>query len=402
MIHSFRPYFDRHEVWAVLLGSGGRAEFERAVAERVGASYGVAFSYGRSAIIAILKALDLNSAEVVLPAYTCKVVAEGVVVSGNLPVFVDIDLSDYNMDIVEMERALSHRTRAIVATDMYGYPADIAAIRAMVGDERVVIIEDAAHLGPVPLAGEAERRADVTVFSFSPGKQLYSIAGGVAVTDRGDLYEKIKTFRDREMNRIPRKALAKRVGRLVTGYMMLNAQLFEGWKKINETNIAARARDTLDLTSTAMPSDYEAALTDFQGRLGLAQLRKFDCVRFRSGVLGEFYDRQLGDTPGITLPPARSGVVRAPYTILVERRDEVRFCQRMLAQGVEVGTSFDYVLPQMEPYRRFAKGSYPRAGRVAREVVNVPSYASLSAKSARHIAESMRRILAVPVLGWAR
>ncbi len=402
MIHAFQPTFDWHEIWAVLQGRGGRNEFESAVAKRVGARYSVAFAYGRSAVVAILKAWNLDQAEIILPAYTCEVVAEAVVVSNNRPVFVDIGSTDYNMDLEAIRSVLTPRTRAIIATDLYGYPAHIRAVREIAGDGRILIIDDAANLGPVPLPREAERRADATLFSFSAGKHMYAVSGGVVVTDRFDLYEKIKAYREREMFGLPRKVLAKRLARLATGYMMLNAPLFAVWKGFNESSIMLRARSTLDLVHVSMPSDYATAFADLQGRVGMAQLRKFDSIRARSRDLAEYYDRELSDVPGIILPPARSGVICRPYTVLVERRDELGFRERMLDQGIEVGTSFDYVLPIKEQYRRYANGDYPRAQRVAREVVNLPNYASLSGAGARRVVDSTRRALAVTRQGEER
>jgi len=394
MIHPYRPNLDWHEVLAVLRPGAGRSELESAMAARVGAHYGIAFAYGRSSIVAACKALGITDKEVVMPAYTCRVVAEAVVVSGNRPVFVDIDLADYNMDVSAMKDVLTSQTRAIIATHLYGYPADVAAIRAAAGDDRILIIEDASLLGPLkPGQGGNGLLGDMTIFSFSPGKHLYAVQGGVAVTNSADLYEKLKAYRDREMNSLPWKVWARRLARLVTGYMMLNGFLFESWSRINQTGPAQRARDQLGLTQIDMPGDYATAFADSHGRVGLAQLQKFDFILARHRAWAEFYDRELRNVPGISLAPIIAGATYMPYTLRVERRDEIGFCQRMHTKGVKVATSFDYVLPYVKPYRPYAQRTYLRAEQAAREVVNLPNYAGLSATSARHIVESVRRSL---------
>lgn len=395
MIHPFRPTFDWRELLAVLRPGPGRIEFEAAVAAYVGARYGIAFAYGRSGMVAACKALGLTQAEVIVPAFTCHVVAEAVVVSGNKPVFVDIDSADYNMDICAMKQALTPHTRAIIATHMYGYPADIATIRATVGDDRIVIIEDAALLGPVNFgSGGTDLRGDIAIFSFGPRKHLYTIQGGVVVTNSAELYEKIKAYRDREMNRLPWKVWARRLARLINGYLMLNAPLLEVLDWLHHTGPMQRVRGKLGLAQADMPNDYATAFADFQGRMGLAQLRKFDFVLARHRAWAEFYNRELRDIPGIRLPPIVAGATYTPYTPRIERRDEIGFCQRMRAQGIEVITSFDYVLPYMKQYRPYAKGEYPQAEQAAREVVNLPNYPGLSATNARYIVESVRRSLA--------
>ena len=394
MIHQYRPNFDWHEFLAVLCPGAGRDKFESALAARMGARYGIAFAYGRSGIIAACKALGLNQAEVIVPAYTCRVVAEAVVVSGNKPVFVDIDLGDYNMDLKALKNALTAQTRAIIATPLYGYPAQAEAIRAMAGDNRIALIQDAAMLGPLSAdSGAAGLRSDVMILSFGPGKHLYTVQGGVLLTDSADLYEKIKAYRDREMSGLSWKVWARRLARLVTGYIMLSGSMFEMWNRLNETGPMQRARGKLGLTRISMPGDYAMAFADFQGRVGLAQLRKFDFILARHRAWAEFYDRELRGLPGISPAPMLAGATYSHYTLLVERRDERGFRQRMRARGIEVGAAFDYALPALSPYRPYAQGTYPRAEQAARQVVNLPNYAGLSAAGARHIAESTRRSL---------
>jgi perosamine synthetase len=399
MIHPYRPNLDWSELLEVLRLGAGRSKFESALAAHVGARYGVVFAYGRSGIIAACKALDLTQAEVIMPAYTCRVVAEAVVTSGNRPVFVDIDFADYNMNIRAMKDALTSRTRAIIATHMYGYPADVEAIRAMVGDDRSVIIEDAALLGPLNAgSGGVGLRGDIAVFSFGHGKHLYTVDGGGVVTNSAVLYEKLKAYRDKEMNGLPWKIWAKRLVRLMNGYMMLSASLLDVLDRLNQTGPMRRARDKLGLAHIEMPNDYATAFADFQGRVGLAQLRKFDSILASHRAWAEFYDRELQDIPGIRLAPIIAGATYASYTLRVERRDEIGFRQRIHAKGINIeeGTRFDYALPYMQPYRPYTKGTYPHAAQAAREVVNLPNYAGLSATSARHIVKSIRESCSGP------
>ena len=97
MIARRRPYLDTSEILSALRPGKGRRELEAAVADRVGARYALAFAYGHAGLIAAFKALGLTDTEIMLPAYTCTVMADSVVTCGNRPLFVDVDLSDYNM-----------------------------------------------------------------------------------------------------------------------------------------------------------------------------------------------------------------------------------------------------------------------------------------------------------------
>jgi perosamine synthetase len=392
MIPFYRPYFDHSELLAALRPGKGRREFESAVANHVGARYGVAFAYGRSGMIATLKALGLDQAEVILPAYTCQVMAQAVVASGNKPVFVDIDLTDYNMDLTAIKKALTPRTRAIVAMYMYGYPTDIDAIRALAGEERIIIIEDRAQ-GLLSGIGTTGLRGDVGLCSFGPNKQLSTIQGGVIVTNSSDLYQRIEARRNKEMNRLSAKIWAKRWMRLTASYLVFRKPIYGLLQRAGLVGWKSHLGESSDLTAAVMPGDYATAYMDFQGRVGLAQLDKLDTIVAKRRTLAALYTRELHNVTGISLAPTITGATYAYYTLRINKRDELGFPMRMLAQGVAVDQTYDYVLPLLESYRSYATSEYPRATQAAREVVNLPIYPSLSAVSVRYVAECTRRAL---------
>lgn len=378
---------------AVLRPGSGRSAFEDAVASRVGARYGLAFSYGRSAIVAVLKALGLNDTEVILPAYTCSVMAEAVVASGNRPVFVDIDLADFNMNLDAIKSGLTSKTRAIIATHMYGYPIDVSAIRRLVGDDRVLIIEDAAlALKPASSNGSGTS-GDITLFSFGRGKQLYSITGGILTTGSFSIYEKVRAYRDQEMSQLPASVVARRYAQVITAYMALSGGLEKRLIQLKGIGAVKRSRKAVGLAQGDLPRDYAAAYADFQGRVGLAQLRKLDKVLERNRAIAELYNQMLQDVPGLTLAPVIPGATYTYYSVLVKDRDEIRLRQRMWERDIEVGLNFSYTLSQLKSYRSYANGQYPQAEQAAREVVNLPIYAGLSEGEIQRVIESTRHIL---------
>src|SRR6185295_16639220 len=109
MIPENRPYLQLMDLLAAFSPGPGRPAFEKAVAAAAKATYGVAFAYAHAGVIALFKTLNFVNAEIILPAYTCEVMAELVVATGNTPVFVDIDLADYNMDLKALRAALTSR-----------------------------------------------------------------------------------------------------------------------------------------------------------------------------------------------------------------------------------------------------------------------------------------------------
>jgi perosamine synthetase len=391
MIPYYRPYYGWSELLAALETGTGRGEFESALAARVGARYAVAFAYGRSGAIAVLKALGLTHAEVILPAYTCEVMAEAVVATANRLAFVDINLGDYNMDVQALKRALTPQTRVVVATHLYGYPTDVDAIRAIVGDERVFILEDCAQGLLTFSPGTSQLRGDLGLFSCGPGKPICTVQGGAIVTNSYDLYEKISAYRDEEMNQSSVKVWAKRWAWLLASYLV-----FQKWpyglmyRCRYRANVADNTYLRFDRSPDPLPSDVAVTYAHFQARIGLAQLRKLDGMLGKRRALATLYTQALSDVAAIHPAPLIEGATYSFYTLRVPRRDKIGFRKCMARYGISVDQSYDYALPYLRPYRSFAREEYPRALQAASEVVNLPNYPGLSLADARLVADCVR------------
>ncbi len=120
-------------------------EFESAFARLVGQAEAIAFPYGRTALLILFDALGISGREVILPAYTCVVVAHAVVLSGNTPVFVDSEAGGFNMDLDKAAAAITPQTGAILATSIHGYPVNLDKLEAiMAAHPHVAVIQDCA------------------------------------------------------------------------------------------------------------------------------------------------------------------------------------------------------------------------------------------------------------------
>ena len=392
MIPYYRPYYDWSELLAASRPGVGRNDFESALAERVGARYGIAFAYGRSGFIASLKALGLTQAKVLLPAYTCAVMAEAVLASNNHLAFADINLSDYNIDLAALKRALTSQTRVVVATHMYGYPTDVDAIRSTIGDERVIIFEDCAQGLLTFSPGTNELRGDLGLFSFGPGKTICTVRGGLIVTNSPELYEKIKAYRDREMNQYSAKVWAKRLAWLLASYLVFQNKIY-GLQYRYRHQTTHNAHPSSNLRSESLPGDLATTFYNFQARIGLAQLRKLDALVSQRHAIARLYDQELHGVMGVSPALIIDGATYTFYSPRIPRRDEIGFKQRMANCGVSVTQSYNYALPFLDPYQSFARETYPRAAQAAREVVNLPCYPALRPIQIRYIAACVRNIV---------
>jgi dTDP-4-amino-4,6-dideoxygalactose transaminase len=169
--------------------------FEQELAGYVGVGHAVGVGNGTDAITIAARALGVEPGdEVVLPSFTFYATAEAIAAMGAVPVFCDVDRDTRNITADTVRPALTPRTKAVVAVDLFGMPAEIGAIRDAFG---LPVIEDAAQALGASLDGvKAGALGDIATFSFYPSKNLGAFGdGGAITTDDGELAERVRALR---------------------------------------------------------------------------------------------------------------------------------------------------------------------------------------------------------------
>jgi dTDP-4-amino-4,6-dideoxygalactose transaminase len=176
-----------------ILGPEVRA-FEAELAAYLGATHAIGVANGTDALTIAARALGVKSGDdVVVPSFTFYATAEAMASLGARPVFCDVDPETRNVTAETVRAALTPRTTAVVAVDLFGLPAPVGEIREL----GVPVIEDAAQaIG----AWQGDRRAgtlgDVATFSFYPSKNLGAFGdGGAVVTDDDEIAEQVRALR---------------------------------------------------------------------------------------------------------------------------------------------------------------------------------------------------------------
>lgn len=174
-------------------------DFEDAFAKKHDVKHCIGTSAGTDANHLALWALDIGPGdEVIMPANTFIATAWGATLCGATPVFVDCHPQSYNLDPDLVERAVTARTKAIVAVHLYGQPADMDPLREIAGKHGIHLVEDAAQAHTAQYKGKPVGGLSVAAsFSFYPGKNLgaYGEAGAVTTNDP-DLANRFKMLRD--------------------------------------------------------------------------------------------------------------------------------------------------------------------------------------------------------------
>jgi len=173
--------------------------FEEEFADYLGVKKAVTTSSGTTALWLIYDALGIkNGAEFITPSHTFIATVTPAIHMGARPVFVDIDEDAYTLNVEEVRKKITEKTKAIVAVHLYGHPADIKPLRELADERDIYLIEDCAQAHGAMYYGEKVGNfGDAAAFSFFPSKVM-TVAGdgGMAVTNNEEIGELIQILHD--------------------------------------------------------------------------------------------------------------------------------------------------------------------------------------------------------------
>jgi UDP-2-acetamido-2-deoxy-ribo-hexuluronate aminotransferase len=281
-------------------------EAEGALAQLVGARHCVTVASGTEALLIALMALGVGPGdEVVTTPFTFIATAEVIVLLGAKPVFVDIERNTCNLDVGELERAITPRTRAILPVSLYGQTCDMAELNRIARARGIPVVEDAAQsFGAVYQGASSCHVSTIGCTSFFPSKPLGCYGdGGALLTDDDALAVAAREIRVHGQSR-----------------------------RYHHTRVGVGGRmDTL------------------QCAVILGKLERFGWEVERRQAVGRRYD-QLMDAAGIphvVVRPDRTSVY-AQYTVFVEHRDEV--AKALSAAGVPTAVHYPSIVPAQPAY----------------------------------------------------
>jgi perosamine synthetase len=333
-----RPTIQEVDIHAVaeVLASGQLADgaqvtlFEKELSSYVGHTGGIATNSGTSALYLALLSLGHDSrGDVIIPSYACIALLNAVYAAHLTPVVIDIDESGYNISLNAIKRAISRKTRAIIAPHMFGDP--IEDIQEIV-ELGVPVVEDCAlSVGASVDGRKAGSIADLAVFSFYATKLLTTGHGGMVLSSSD---ERLKTMRD---------------------LMQYDHRLEYG-------------------------QSFNFRLTDFQAALGRSQLAKLDGFIAQRRRIARRYDQSFKDIGSVRVPARAEGSVYFRYILEVEHADS--WIARLCDIGVDCRRP---VFKPLHEYLRLNKNEYPNSDRAHRHNVSIPIYPGLREKDIEFI-----------------
>lgn len=333
---------------------------EQEFAARVERRFGIAVANGSVALDVAVKVLDLKPGdEVILPAFTIISCAAAIVRAGAIPVLVDCEPDTWNMDVNEVERKITPRTRAVMAVHIYGLPVDMNALLAITRPRGIKVIEDAAEAHGQTCRGHpCGSFGDISTFSFYPNKHVTTGEGGMIVTDDDKLAARSRSLRNLCF---------------MSGRRFIHEEL--GWN---------------------------FRMSNLQAALGCAQLERLDTFIMRKQQMGYRYNELLADVSGIQRPLAQTAWATNTYWVyglLLDDRvpfDADEAIRRLTARGIGCRPFFwpMHEQPVFQKMGLFARDSHPVSERLARRGFYLPSGLALTQSQIEYVAEAIRQVVA--------
>ncbi len=328
------------------------ALFEQEFAAYCEVAHAVGVDSGTSALELILRAYDIGPGdEVITAANTFVATTFAISYTGARPVLVDVDPYTYTLDIVQLQEAITPRTRAIIPVHLFGQPADMEPILALAHQRNLIVIEDACQAHGARYKGRrAGSMGHAAAFSFYPAKNLGAFGdGGMVVTNDADIAETVRKLR----------------------------------------NYGQSAKYHHDLLG------YNRRLDTLQAAVLRVKLKYLDEWNAARRAHARLYQQLLGGN-GIRLPVEAnySEAVWHLYVIRTIARDEL---QAHLNER-HIGTGIHYPVPiHLQAAHRdlgYGVGDFPVTEHSAGEMLSLPMYAELTPAHVAYVADTIKTFLA--------
>lgn len=362
-----------------LSGSSPRLKFEMKFNEMMNEKNAITTPYGRTAIYGFFKCLNITNKEIIIPAYTCSVVAHSVVLSGNKPIFCDTDLKTFNIDLEEIENKITEQTAGIIVTNNFGFSVDPRRVQGIIKKaeakygKKIWYIQDCAHAFDAKYDGiNINSFSDASIYGMNISKSLTSVFGGVICTNDEALTKKLRNW---ERNNIRKGNLinaTKKIAYICVAKMSFTNLLYGVTNLLSDkVHFVRKLRDGYHKDNKIhFPKDSFIRMTRFQYAVGLANLELYkNRKKERLAIANEYKSLVKQKTNWITLEFAE-GSNPSHFPILVENREEL--CALFARMGVKLGRVIDYVIPLTNPYINDKNGDYLKSRFISDHILNLP------------------------------
>ena len=335
--------------------------FELNFSKLVKRKYSVAVSNGTAALEIAIKALDIKKGdEVIIPNFTIISNAMAVLKEGLNIKLVDCNIKDWNMDIFEIEKKITKKTKAIIATHIYNFPLRVDILKKICKKNKIILIEDAAEVIGQKLNNKlCGSYGVISIFSFYANKQITTGEGGMITTNSKKLYKQSKSLRN---------------------------LCFGKQDRFNHEDIGWNYR-----------------MTNLQASLGVSQLKRVRSIVRRRHRVGNEYFQKLKNNKNIYIPETTRSYAKNIYWVIafviINKNlniDAKKLMKRLIAYGIQTRPFFWPMHKQKvfkEKYKINTSGNYKNSEYISKYGLYLPSSLDIKSNQIKFICDKVNSIL---------
>ena len=335
--------------------------FENNFSNFIGNKYSVAVSSGTAALEIAIKSLKLKKGdEVIIPNFTIISNAMAVLKEGLNIKLVDCNIKDWNMDIIEIEKKITKKTKAIIATHIYNFPLRVDILKKICRKNKIILIEDAAEVIGQKLNNKlCGSYGDISIFSFYANKQITTGEGGMITTNSKKLYKQSKSLRN---------------------------LCFGKQDRFNHEDIGWNYR-----------------MTNLQASLGVSQLKRIRSIVGRRHRVGNEYFQKLKNNKNIYIPETTRSYAKNIYWVIAFvitnknlKIDGKKLMKMLLKYGIQTRPFFWPMHKQKvfkEKYKINTSGKYKNSEYISKYGLYLPSSLDIKSNQIKFICNKVNSIL---------
>ena len=340
------------------------SQFEDAVARYVGTKHAIAVSSCGVGLEIALRATGITGKKFIVPTQTFVASVSCIIRSGNIPIVADVDGETQCLSLDSIKKNMDEDVAGIVLVHMAGLiPSEIFEIKQYCKDNNLFFLTDDAHSFGASIKDDARilfsgNVGDVGVFSFYPSKIITTAEGGMITTNDDKLADKLRVLRNHGTVR--------------------NDMLVEG----------------LDYGVRCEIPSSNYRMTEFQGVLGLSQIKHIEDWVVRRNEIANMYRKHLGDIEWLTLPPYYENTQQtwSQYIVkLDDKIDRTDFLKKLMDKGIPTANAYWPACHQQEVFKSYvSKYGCPVSDKFLEKHFSLPMYVELKDEHVENICKIVR------------
>jgi len=336
-------------------------DFENALKGYLGVECVIAVNTGTSALHIALDALNLSEGdEVIVPSLTFAASIQAIIACRLKPVFCEIDENTLNVDIGDVKKRITSKTKAIMPVHYGGLACDMDALMDISRSKNIRIVEDAAHAFGSSYKGKLIGAiGDITCFSFDPIKNITCGEGGAVVVREDSLAQEIMRKRILGIDK-------------------------DTWH---------RYRNERSWFYEVVTPGMRYHMSNINAAIGLVQLKKLDKALAKKRQTVKIYDREFKDLSGISLL-YRDYTQTAPFNYIVRVKNNRRDLLLEYLNNNGVGAGVHYIPNHIQPLFKDYKTALPVTDKIWKEILSLPLYSDMAEQDIKTVIEKVKAFFA--------